>query len=130
MEKTLKELASYVGGDVIGDENIKIKGVMTIDEAREGYITFVSNEKYIKKLDQTRASAIIISQKVKTKDKNLLVAKNPYLAYAKIFDLMMNMLFTWNQMGSAFGRTHYEVGREILKEISPKMASATEWRMT
>ena len=90
MEKTLKELASYVGGDVIGDENIKIKGVMTIDEAREGYITFVSNEKYIKKLDQTRASAIIISPKVKTKDKNLLVSRNPYLAFAKIFDLMMN----------------------------------------
>ncbi|RLA09459.1 MAG: hypothetical protein DRQ52_12365 [Gammaproteobacteria bacterium] len=43
---------------------------------------------------------------------------------------MMNMLFTWNQMGSAFGRTHYEVGREILKEISPKMAAASEWHMT
>ena len=90
MEKTLKEIAGYVGGDVIGDENIKIKGVMTIDEAREGYITFVSNEKYIKKLDQTRASAIIISPKVKAKNKNLLVTMNPYLAYAKIFDLMMN----------------------------------------
>ncbi len=50
MEKTLKELADYVGGEVVGDENIKIKGVMTIDEATEGYITFVSNKKYIKKL--------------------------------------------------------------------------------
>ncbi len=34
MEKTLKELADYVGGDVIGDESIKIKGVMPIEEAR------------------------------------------------------------------------------------------------
>ncbi len=50
MKKTLKELADYVGGEVVGDENIKIKGVMTIDEATEGYITFVSNKKYIKKL--------------------------------------------------------------------------------
>ncbi|MFQ5713751.1 MAG: UDP-3-O-(3-hydroxymyristoyl)glucosamine N-acyltransferase [Candidatus Scalinduaceae bacterium] len=90
MEKTLKELASYVGGDVIGDENVRIKGVMTIEEAKEGYITFVSNEKYIRKLNQTKASAIIISPKVKAKDKNLLIIKNPYLAYAKIFDLMMN----------------------------------------
>lgn len=90
MEKTLKELASYVGGDVIGDENIRIKGVMTIEEAKEGYITFVSNEKYIRKLNQTKASAIIISPRVKAEDKNLLITKNPYLAYAKIFDLMMN----------------------------------------
>ena len=58
MEKTLKELADYVGGEVVGDENIKIKGVMTIDEAVEGYITFVSNKKYIKKLGSTGASAI------------------------------------------------------------------------
>ena len=43
---------------------------------------------------------------------------------------MMNMLFTWNQMGSAFGRTHFDVGREILKEISPKMAGASEWHIT
>jgi len=54
MEKTLKELADYLGGEVIGDENIKIKGVMTIDEAREGYITFVSNIKYLKRLRRQR----------------------------------------------------------------------------
>ncbi len=90
MEKTLKELASYVCGDVIGDENIRIKGVMTIDEAREGYITFISNEKYIRKLDQTKASAIIVSPSIKKEDKNLLITNNPYLAFAKIMDLMMN----------------------------------------
>lgn len=90
MEKTLKELADYVGGEVAGDGNIKIKGVMTIDEASEGYITFVSNKKYIKKLEQTGASAIIASPDIDVKDKNLLITKNPYLAFAKIVDLMMN----------------------------------------
>lgn len=90
MEKTLKELADYVGGEVTGDGNIKIKGVMTIDEASEGYITFVSNKKYIKKLEQTGASAIIASPDIDIKDKNLLITKNPYLAFAKVVDLMMN----------------------------------------
>ncbi|MFQ5964605.1 MAG: UDP-3-O-(3-hydroxymyristoyl)glucosamine N-acyltransferase [Candidatus Scalinduaceae bacterium] len=90
MDKTLKELASYVGGNVVGDENIRIKGVMTIDEAREGYITFISNKKYIRKLDQTRASAIIVSPEIEAEDRNLLITKNPYLAFAKIVDLMMN----------------------------------------
>jgi UDP-3-O-[3-hydroxymyristoyl] glucosamine N-acyltransferase len=90
MEKSLKELAGYVGGEVVGDENIKIKGVMTIDEAMEGYITFVSNKKYIKKLEQTEASAIITSPDIVTENKNLLITKNPYLAFAKVVDLMMN----------------------------------------
>jgi UDP-3-O-[3-hydroxymyristoyl] glucosamine N-acyltransferase len=90
MEKTLKELADYVGGEVAGDGNIKIKGVMTIDEASEGYITFVSNKKYIRKLEQTGASAIIASPDIDIKDKNLLITKNPYLAFAKVVDLMMN----------------------------------------
>ena len=90
MEKTLKELADYVGGEVAGDGNIKIKGVMTIDEAGEGYITFVSNKKYIKRLEQTGASAIITSPDIVTENKNLLVTKNPYLAFAKVVDLMMS----------------------------------------
>ncbi len=88
MEKTLKELADYLGGEVVGDENIKIKGVMTIDKAREGYITFVSNIKYIKKAEETAASAIIVSPGITAKGKNLLVTKNPYLAFAKVVDLM------------------------------------------
>jgi UDP-3-O-[3-hydroxymyristoyl] glucosamine N-acyltransferase len=90
MEKTLKELADYLGGEVIGDENIKIKGVMTIDEAREGYITFVSNIKYFKKIEETEASAILVSPGTEAKGKNLLVTKNPYLSFAKVVDLMMN----------------------------------------
>ncbi|MCP5007685.1 MAG: UDP-3-O-(3-hydroxymyristoyl)glucosamine N-acyltransferase [Planctomycetes bacterium] len=90
MEKTLKELAGYVGGDVVGDENIRIRGVMPIDAATEGYITFVSNKKYIKKLDQTKASAVIVSLGISAEGKNLLITRNPYLAFAKIMDLMMN----------------------------------------
>ncbi|WP_211436185.1 hypothetical protein [Candidatus Kuenenia stuttgartiensis] len=49
MEKTLQELADYVGGTVAGDPNTIINGIMGIDEATEGHITFVANEKYIKK---------------------------------------------------------------------------------
>ena len=89
MEKTLGELAQYVGGRVIGDEGIKIRGVMTIDEAQEGYITFIANEKYSKKLNETRASAIIVSPKFQRANKPLLVTDNPYLAFAKLVDLMM-----------------------------------------
>lgn len=89
MEKTLKELAEYVGGTVAGDPSIKIRGVMSIDDAREGYITFISNEKYTKKVHQTSASAIIVSHKLKEIKRNLLVCDNPYLAFAKIVEFLL-----------------------------------------
>ncbi len=89
MEKTLNELADFVGGEVVGDGNIKIKGVMTMDEATEGYISFISNVKYEKKVNDTNASAIIVAPHIKGTDKPLLVCKNPYLAFAKIVELIM-----------------------------------------
>ncbi|GAN32013.1 MAG: UDP-3-O-(3-hydroxymyristoyl)glucosamine N-acyltransferase [Candidatus Brocadia sp. AMX2] len=97
MEKTLQELSEYVGGTVIGDPSIKIRGVMGIDDAQEGYITFISNDKYIKKIDQTKASAIIVSPKLKDtnpslsqkRERSLLVCNNPYLAFAKLVELLM-----------------------------------------
>lgn len=90
MEKTLGELAQYVGGRVKGNKDIKIRGVKPIDEAEEGYITFLSNVRYEKKLNNTAASAIIVSPKFESIDKPLLISDNPYLAFAKIVDLMMN----------------------------------------
>lgn len=89
MEKSLSELADFVGGKVAGDANIKIKGVKTIDEATEGYITFISNKKYENRLNSTKASAIIVAPHIKNEDKTLLVCDNPYLAFAKIVGFMM-----------------------------------------
>lgn len=89
MEKTLQELAEHVGGIVVGDPSVKIYGVMGIDDAREGHITFISNDKYIKKIHQTKASAIIVSPKLKDTKKNLLVCNNPYLSFAKLVELLM-----------------------------------------
>ncbi|KHE91696.1 MAG: UDP-3-O-(3-hydroxymyristoyl)glucosamine N-acyltransferase [Candidatus Scalindua rubra] len=115
MEKTLKELADYLGGEVIGDENVKIKGVMTIDEAKEGYITFVSNIKYLKKIEETAASAILVSPGIVAKGKNLLVTKNPYLAFAKVVDLMMNpkKAYPGTLDGSASVSDSAEIGSNV-----------------
>ncbi len=63
MKKKLKELAEWVGGKVIGDGEVEILGVASIDEAKTGEITFIANPKYLSKLIQTKASAIIVSQR-------------------------------------------------------------------
>ncbi|HHT9155394.1 MAG TPA: UDP-3-O-(3-hydroxymyristoyl)glucosamine N-acyltransferase [Candidatus Tripitaka sp. YC43] len=91
---TLGELARSLGGKVVGNKGISIRGVMTIDEAREGDITFIANEKYSKKLATTRASAVIVSPALSGQPSGghgsrpaLLVTENPYLAFARAVDL-------------------------------------------
>ena len=87
MEKMLSELAQLVGGEVIGDGGVKILGVAPIEEARKGQITFVAHPRYLPKLNQTDASAVIVSLKVSEADKPLLRVANPYLAFAKILQI-------------------------------------------
>ncbi|MGZ3525756.1 MAG: LpxD N-terminal domain-containing protein, partial [Thermodesulfobacteriota bacterium] len=47
MKKRLKELAGWVEGIVVGDGEVEISGVSSIEEARAGEITFIANPKYL-----------------------------------------------------------------------------------
>ncbi|MBM4081261.1 MAG: UDP-3-O-(3-hydroxymyristoyl)glucosamine N-acyltransferase [Planctomycetes bacterium] len=87
MTKTLSELAAHVGGEVIGDGGLVIHGVRPIGDATEGYITFVSNERYVRKLRTTQASAVIVPPQHKDIGKPVIVTPNPYLAFARILRL-------------------------------------------
>ncbi len=87
MQKTLRELAEYVHGVVTGDEQTLITSVSGIEDAQEGAITFLANPKYRGKLEQTSASAVIVSPDIDVPGLNLLKAANPYLAFAQILTL-------------------------------------------
>ena len=87
MKKKLRELAEWVDGTVVGDGEIEIFGVSGIDEAQAGEITFVANPKYLRKLSETHASAVIVSKEATRGEKPLLSVANPYLAFAKILTL-------------------------------------------
>ncbi len=85
---TLQQLAELVGGQVQGDPALEIARVYPIDQAGESDITFVANPKYLSKLDQCRASAIIVTPGVEAAGRNLLICANPYLAFAKILTFL------------------------------------------
>ncbi len=87
MEKSLKELATLLGGKVIGDENAVVSSLGTLDEATEGQITFLANPKYVGKVATTRATAVIVSHGAERYGRNVIEVKNPYLAFAKLLSL-------------------------------------------
>jgi len=80
----LQQLAELVDGRVQGDPELEISRVLPIDMARKGDITFVANPKYLSRLKDCQASAVIVAPGVDAPGLNLLVYANPYLAFAKI----------------------------------------------
>ncbi len=87
MEKTLAELAALVGGKILGDPELLIRGVAGIKEAKKDEITFLSNPRYSKELAQTEAGAIIVSPEAPVPGLAAIICDNPYLAFARILGI-------------------------------------------
>jgi UDP-3-O-[3-hydroxymyristoyl] glucosamine N-acyltransferase len=87
-ERTLAELAEYVGGRVCGDPNTIIKSASTLGRAGKGDISFLANHKYEKQLRTTKASAVIVGKETSSTPVPLLVAEDPYYAFMQIMVLL------------------------------------------
>jgi UDP-3-O-[3-hydroxymyristoyl] glucosamine N-acyltransferase len=85
--KTLSEIAAFLGGRISGDGGILIERIRGIDDAGEGDLTFVSNPKYKKKMENTGASAILVASETACKGKNLLIVEEPYVALGRLLPL-------------------------------------------
>jgi len=86
MEKSLEELAQYVGGERVG-ENVAITGVTGLSQARSGYLTFVDDPAMLSQVKATEASAVIVPQKTADFPLPHIKVKNPRLAFARLLGL-------------------------------------------
>ena len=59
---TVREIASFLDGDVVGNASLEIAGIAKIEDAKAGELTFLSNPKYEKFLESTNASTVIVSR--------------------------------------------------------------------
>jgi len=59
---TIEEIARIVQGRVEGDAGVVVDGVGSLQEARPGQITFVSDAKRVGELSQCRASAALVAE--------------------------------------------------------------------
>ncbi len=80
----LYEIATLVGGEMVGDRNLQITGVAGIKDAEKGDITFLSNAKYLPFLFSTKASAVVVDLDIDTKDLPAIRVSNPSSAFTKI----------------------------------------------
>ena len=82
---TLSELAEISNSELRGDPQCVVTSVAPIDGARLGDISFVRENKYKTYLEKTKASAVILPESMSEDfSGNILINKDPYLAYAKV----------------------------------------------
>ncbi len=86
---TLDEIVSRFGGELIGDGNLRISQVATLEKAGPADFSFLANPKYCKQLKTSRAGAVVLSS-ANAPDCPLpcIVSDNPYAYYARVAQLL------------------------------------------
>jgi UDP-3-O-[3-hydroxymyristoyl] glucosamine N-acyltransferase len=82
----LAEIARRLGCRLEGDGEIEITGVAGIREAQPGQLAFLANRKYITAVKDSRASAILVSEKEGPMPMAVLRSQNPYLDFARAIE--------------------------------------------
>ena len=83
----LKEIADLVEGEVIGNEQVMITGINSLEDASQGEISFFADPRYKESLEGTKASALLVASVIDHYEGPQVVVSNPALAYARVASL-------------------------------------------
>lgn len=84
----LQELAAALGCELRGATGREeITGVLGMEQAGPGHLTFLANPKYAHKVKQTRAGAILVQESAGELPLPRLISANPYLDFARALAL-------------------------------------------
>jgi UDP-3-O-[3-hydroxymyristoyl] glucosamine N-acyltransferase len=90
MPKTLKEIAKFINGELVGDGEITIKEIKSIEEARDGDLSVLVSSKYTEVLAQSKASAFLVPKDIKNiHNRNVIKVDFPSVALSKVIALVM-----------------------------------------
>ncbi len=81
--QTLAQLAQIIGAELIGDPQAVVHRAQSFAQAGAGDITFAADARYRARINESRATAIVVAEAVADARPNLLVARNPKLAFAR-----------------------------------------------
>jgi UDP-3-O-[3-hydroxymyristoyl] glucosamine N-acyltransferase len=86
---SLGELAVRFGLGLRGDPSLLVSRVATLSHAEPGAVSFLANPRYRKQMESTRATAVLVGpEHAESCRVAALIDPNPYLAYARIAELL------------------------------------------
>lgn len=90
MEFTAKQIAAYVGGEIVGDENATVCTFAKIEEGVKGALSFLANPKYASYIYETQSSIVLVNNDFvpeKPIQATLIKTANAYESLAKLMTL-------------------------------------------
>src|SRR5271166_2205415 len=87
MPFTATEIAKHLGGEVVGDPALVLKGFAPADRAQPGDLTFAENESYFARAEQSAAAAVLVDGPFSSARKVLIRVSNARIAFAKVLPL-------------------------------------------
>ena len=90
MEFTAKQIAAYVGGEIIGDENVTVCTFAKIEEGVKGALSFLANPKYASYIYDTQSSIVLVNNDFipeRPIEATLIKTANAYESLAKLMAL-------------------------------------------
>jgi UDP-3-O-[3-hydroxymyristoyl] glucosamine N-acyltransferase len=90
MEFSAKQIASFIQGEIIGDENVTVHTFAKIEEGTPGALSFLSNIKYSPYIYTTQSSIVLINKDFipeKEIKATLIKVDNAYESLAKLLTL-------------------------------------------
>jgi UDP-3-O-[3-hydroxymyristoyl] glucosamine N-acyltransferase len=86
---SLGDLAVRFGLALRGEPGLRVSSVATLSHARSGTLSFLANPRYRKQMESTLATAVLVGpENAADCPVAALIDPNPYLAYARIADLL------------------------------------------
>ncbi|MBX9811851.1 MAG: UDP-3-O-(3-hydroxymyristoyl)glucosamine N-acyltransferase [Burkholderiales bacterium] len=86
---SLREISERFGGEIIGDPDVRICRVATLENAGPGAIAFLANERYRQQLNSTRAAAVIVGESMRdATGLPRVVCRDPYTYFARVSGLL------------------------------------------
>jgi UDP-3-O-[3-hydroxymyristoyl] glucosamine N-acyltransferase len=111
---TLKEIADIIGGNVLGDDQVLITGINSLDEASEGEISFFADPRFQDSLIKTKASALLVSKMTDIYEGPQVIVSNPMLSYAKVATLFSSPLPRFPGVSDkAFVHESSRIGKDV-----------------
>lgn len=117
MEFTALQIAGFINGKIIGNENALITGVSPIENGENGHLSFVAQARFADYLETSKCSVLIVSEKLLTKESyqsTIIAVEDAYLSFQILMNLYHKMQGrkTGIEEGSMFHQTA-EIGEKV-----------------
>ena len=85
----LADIVAQFGGRVLGDAEVCISQIATLEKAQANHISFLTNSKYRTQLAGTQAGAVILGEAdAEATDLPRIISDNPYAYFARVSALL------------------------------------------